>query len=159
MFKQLMYAAVLLQCLSSVPAMAGDFDWLNNMSIEAQANPDGFRARLATRFNVGDVKINAVVSNVGNQADAYMVLRLAEMSHQPVDYVTREYKANKGRGWGRMAKDLGIKPGSREFHALKAGHDLDRHGDEDHGRGKHKSHGKNEDRGHGHGRGHGRDDD
>ena len=29
-----------------------------------------------------------------------------------------------GKGWGNLAKTLGIKPGSREFHALKRGHDL-----------------------------------
>jgi hypothetical protein len=156
MFKKLLTASLLLQAsLLAIPVFAGDFDWINNLSIEAQANPDGFRARLATRFNVGDVKINAVVSNVGNQADAYMVLRLAEMSHQPVEYVERKYKSNRGRGWGRMAQDLGIKPGSREFRALKAGHDLDGDDYERHGPGKHKSHGKDKEKRHG--RGH--DDD
>ena len=32
-----------------------------------------------------------------------------------------EYRNNKGQGWGVIAKNLGIKPGSDEFHALKAG--------------------------------------
>jgi hypothetical protein len=31
------------------------------------------------------------------------------------------YKQSKGKGWGVIAKELGIKPGSPEFHALKRG--------------------------------------
>ena len=157
MLRKICLLALLLPCVISLPVQARDFDWLNNLSIQAQADPDGFRAQLATRFHVGDVKINAVISNVGNQADAYMVMRLAEISHRPVDYVTREYKANRGRGWGVMAKNLGIKPGSREFKALKAGHDLNGYGEREHGNGKAKSHGKGKDKHNQHGRGH--DDD
>ena len=41
------------------------------------------------------------------------------LSHRSWDEVLREYKENKGKGWGVIAKNLGIKPGSREFHELK----------------------------------------
>lgn len=120
---------ILLACLLSplfvvMPVSAGDFDWLKTLSVEAQNNPDGFRARLATRFNIGDAQVQAVISDIGGHADAYMVLRLAEMSHRPVEYVTDRYRTGKPKGWGNFARSLGIKPGSREFHALKAGHDL-----------------------------------
>ena len=36
-------------------AVAGDFDWLNDLSIKAQADPSKFRTRLAVRFNLGDM--------------------------------------------------------------------------------------------------------
>ena len=36
-------------------------------------------------------------------------------------FVKNTYQAHKGKGWGVIAKELGIKPGSREFHALKNG--------------------------------------
>ena len=36
----------------------------------------------------------------------------------------KRYKSDKGKGWGVLAKSLGIKPGSQEFHALKSGDDL-----------------------------------
>ena len=49
------------------------------------------------------------------------------------------YGAKKGQGWGAIAKDLGIKPGSAEFHALKNGdfgYTMDRSGKgEKHGKG------------------------
>lgn len=106
-------------------AQAGDFAWMEQLSIEAHADASGFKTRLASRFQVGDARISAVIGDVGGRhADAYMVLRLAEMSHQPVDTVLRHYRTSRKRGWGVIARNLGIKPGSREFHALKSGHDL-----------------------------------
>ena len=104
--------------------IAGDFDWLERLSIEAKADGSGFKTRLAARFNLGDAKIKAVISDVGSGADAYMVMRLGEMSGKNIETVTDVYTANKGKGWGRLAKSLGIKPGSRAFKALKSGHDL-----------------------------------
>ena len=84
---------------------------------------------------------NTVLSNVEKPADAYIVLRLGEMSRQPTDYVIKKYKSGMGKGWGALAKSLGIKPGSKEFHALKRGHDL--YADKSKVRSKGKGKGKN----------------
>jgi hypothetical protein len=105
-------------------AVAGDFDWVRDFNIRVQADPTGFRARLAARFQIGDAQITAVLGNVSTPADAYIVFRLGEMSRQPTDHVLREYKTSKGKGWGVIAQSLGIRPGSEEFHALKRGEDL-----------------------------------
>jgi hypothetical protein len=139
-FKMLLVVSIALLVASSI-AVAGDFDWLKDLNITAQADQSGFRARLSTRFQIGDAKINAVIGNVDKPADAYMVLRLGELSRRPPEQVLTEYKANKGKGWGVLAKSLGIKPGSAEFHALKRSHDLDDHEkgkDKAKGKGKHK---------------------
>ncbi|MBN1545175.1 MAG: hypothetical protein JW902_00785 [Syntrophaceae bacterium] len=109
---------------ASTPVVADDFDWMRDFNIQAQADPTGFRARLATRFKIGDAEISTVIGNLRDPADAYMALRLGEMSHYPPERVIDIYKANKGQGWGVMAKELGIKPGSQEFKALKNGHDF-----------------------------------
>jgi hypothetical protein len=122
-FKILLIFSMALFVFSSI-AVAGDFDWLRDFNIQAQADPSGFRARLATRFDLGDVQVNAVLSNFEEPADAYVALRLGEMSDTPTNIVVEEYKNNKGQGWGALAKSLGIKPGSEAFHALKRGHDL-----------------------------------
>ena len=125
-------------------ATAGDFDWIKDLNIQAEADPSEFRARLEARFKIGNVEINTVLSNVEKPADAYMVLRLGEMSKQPMDYIIGQYSSGKGKGWGALAKSLGIKPGSREFHALKDGHELhdDKDRDEGKGRGKGKERNK-----------------
>ncbi len=150
-FKMIVLTLVML-IIASTTVVAGDFDWIKDFNIKAQADPSGFRAKLATRFQVGDAKINMVLGDVSRPADAYMVLRLGEMSNRPPEKVLDVYKANKGKGWGVMAKRLGIKPGSREFHALKRSQDL--YGD-DMGKGAGKGKGK----GKGKGRGKGRDRD
>ncbi len=105
-------------------AVAGDYDWVRNFNTQAQADPSGFRKNLATRFKIGDLQVKTVLSNVDHPSDAYMILRLGEMSGRPTDYVMDKYSSGKKKGWGALAKSLGIKPGSQEFHALKRGHDL-----------------------------------
>ena len=104
--------------------VAGSFDWTRDLNIRADADPSGFRAQLSARFKIGDAQVRVVLGNVDKPSDAYMVFRLGEMSSMSTDYVLSKYRAEKNRGWGALAKSLGIKPGSREFHALKKGSDL-----------------------------------
>jgi len=133
-------------------AQAANFSWLEKLSVEAHLDPLGIKAKIATRFHLGEAKVKAVISNVGSHADAYMVLRLAEMSALPVDTVVKHYHAEKDKGWGVLAKRIGIKPGSREFHGLKNGHDLQTRRDNANAKRKYK--GNNEGKGYDKGRGH-----
>jgi len=126
-------------------AHAGDFDWMRDLTLRARADLSGFRAQLAMRFKIGDAQVRVVLDNVANPADAYMVLRLGEMTSRPPRYVLDRYRSEQGKGWGALAKSLGIKPGSSEFKALKQGNDL--YGAEDspgkgHKKDKHKGRGK-----------------
>ena len=145
LIKILFSALVMLLLISSI-SVAGDFDWVKDFNIKANIDPSGFRVRLSTRFRIGNAKIEAVISNVEKPADAYIVFRLGEMSGQSTDNVVEKYKIGKGKGWGALAKSLGIKPGSKEFHALKRGHDLydskSKSKNEAKGKGKTKSKGK-----------------
>jgi len=136
----LLSLAFILTFSFSTIASAGDFDWMNQLNITAKADPTGFKARLETRFNIGAARVSAVIGNLPNPADAYMVMRLGEMANMPPEKVAEKYKSGK-KGWGAFAKSIGIKPGSREFHALKRGHDLD--GYDQGGKGKGKGKGKN----------------
>jgi hypothetical protein len=121
---------------------AGDFDWMKDFSIKAEADSSGFRARLSTRFRIGETEINAAIGSTDNFADAYMVLRLGEMSGKSTEEVINKYKTQKGQGWGALAKSLGIKPGSKEFKALKNGDDLYEKGSGSDAKGKSKGKGK-----------------
>jgi hypothetical protein len=137
------FFAVSMACLLfSSAVIAGDFDWMRDFNIRAKADPSGFRARLATRFNIGDAQIKVVLSNVEKPADAYMVFRLGEMSNQPTESVIEKYRYDRNKGWGVLAKRLGIKPGSKEFHALKRGQDLYDKTPKGKRKGKHKGKGK-----------------
>ena len=139
---RMLVAVSMMILLAATIATAGDFDWIKDFNIRAEADPSGFKARIATRFQIGDVQINTVLSNVEKPADAYMVFRLGEMSRQPAERVMDVYKSGKGKGWGVIAKSLGIKPGSEEFHALKRGQDFYDVSDKGKGKGKSKGKGK-----------------
>lgn len=115
---------MLAMFFSATIVLAGNFDWTRDLNIRADADPYGFRAQLSTRFKIGDAQVRVVLGNVDRPSDAYMVFRLGEMSSMSTDYVLSKYRAEKNKGWGALAKSLGIKPGSREFHALKQGSDL-----------------------------------
>lgn len=130
--------AITIIVLMISTAIADDFSWMPDFNLKAEADPTGFRARLEARFRVGDIDIKTVLGNTRSPADAYVCLRLGEMSHRPVDDVIQHYKSNKGKGWGAMAKQLGIKPGSEEFHALKNGPDIDSGNQGGKGKGKSK---------------------
>lgn len=142
MMKMLVSVAVML--LATTAAVAGDFEWLKELNIRAEKNLSGYSAELATRFKIGETEVKAVIGKVDRPADAYMVLRLGEMTKQPTSQVLETYQAEKGQGWGKLAKSLGIKPGSREFHALKRGHDLNggNAGGDEGGKGKGKGRGR-----------------
>jgi len=144
LIKMLFVVLMMLLLVSSI-AEAGDFDWIQDFNINAEADPSGFRARLRARFKLGNAEIEAALSNADKPADAYMICRLKEMSGQSTDDVVKKYKAGKGKGWGAVAKSLGIKPGSSEFHALKRGQDLydTTPNDTDKVKGKNKEKGKN----------------
>ena len=75
-------------------------------------------------------------------ADVYMTVGIAKITNKSIDEVVGEYKANKGKGWGVIAKRLGIKPGSKEFHALKEGGSVELEKAKAKGQGKGKGNGK-----------------
>ncbi len=103
-------------------AAAGDLDgFLRDLNIQARLDGDGFSARVSAQFGVPEARVNVVLGTVSEPADAFMVFQLGQMTQQPPDKVLEVYRAQKGKGWGVMAKELGIKPGSPEFHALKNG--------------------------------------
>jgi len=102
-------------------AFASLDDFLNNLNVEARADMHGFSVRLSSQFGVPLPDVRVVLDSVAAPADAFMCFELGRMSGTPVQSVVHTYSAEKGKGWGALAKSLGIKPGSPEFHALKRG--------------------------------------
>lgn len=114
--------SLVLQCCLAAQVHASEFGWLEKLESYAQAEPSAYRDMLAARFKLGDGDIRTVFNNVERPSEAYMILRLGEMSDQLSFYVIHLYHFNKG--WTALADKLEIDPGSSEFRALLAGHDL-----------------------------------
>ncbi len=112
--------ALILFCGQTV-AGGGLDGFLDNLNIQARADLNGFSARVSTQFGVPLPQVQATIRAVSTPADAFMVYQLGQMAHRPPETVMQTYQANRGKGWGVIAKSLGIKPGSAEFHALKRG--------------------------------------
>ena len=139
-FSFLFIVSFSLLMFSPAPAASDLDNFIKSLNVQAQADLGAFKVRLSTQFGVPLPKVEAVMATVKTPGDAYMCFRVGEVASRPVEVVTKEYEKNKKKGWGVIAKNLGIKPGSKEFHALKKGHFAG--DDSDNGKGKGKGKGK-----------------
>ena len=115
---------VFMMCFffSSTSIAGGGLDtFLDNLNIRADADLGGFCASVSAQFGVPEARVRVVLNDVRHPGDAFMVFQLGQFSRQPTDRVMAVYRNQKDKGWGVIAKELGIKPGSSEFHALKQG--------------------------------------
>lgn len=121
MKRLILVALMLVHFCSQAFAGGGLEGFLSNLNVQARADLPGFSATVSAQFGVPVPQVQALLTKVDSPADAFMVLQLGQMAHQPPDAVLQSYRTHKGKGWGVIAKELGIKPGSKEFHALKNG--------------------------------------
>jgi outer membrane protein assembly factor BamB len=95
-------------------------DALSNLNNVAHADLDNFMNKLSDTFGISRPWIENLVQRENiPPADVYMIARTASVTNRTIGTVENYYMDNRGQGWGVIAQRLGIKPGSREFHALK----------------------------------------
>ena len=90
--------------------------------INADANLDfgAFKTNLTLSYDISEKKTDYLNISVKMEpAEIYFALELSKLSGRSIDQVVEIYEVNKDKGWGFIAKQLGIKPGSPEFHNLK----------------------------------------
>ena len=120
--KKVVFVLLALFIINGAAIAGGGLDgFLSSLNIQAKADMNGFSAKLSAQFGVPDVQVRTVISTVKEPSDAFMCLQLGQWTQKPTEQVVKIYKANQGKGWGVIAKSMGIKPGSAEFHALKSG--------------------------------------
>lgn len=121
MFFKKLWMALTIVALSAALAHADLDGYLKELDIRARADFGDFKAQVGAHFGVPAPDLDLVFKGVLTPADAVICLWLGQQSGRPYDVVMREYRARKGQGWGALAQSLGIKPGSPQFKALKAG--------------------------------------
>ncbi len=158
--KRIVVAVAFLFLVSGLPGVArADLNaFIQNLNIQAKTDIGKYTLQVGAQFGVPQTQVSAIIRRTDSPADAFMILQLGQMSHKDPETVLRTYQGNRGKGWGVIAKELGIKPGSPEFHALKRG-DFSLTGQPGggHGHGGGRGNGNGHGNGHGHGRGHGED--
>ncbi len=123
---------------------------LRDFNIHSKTDLSLFKRKISVDFGLSEGRIDhLLISYKMEPADLLLVLETSRHCSKPVEKVIECYEGHKGNGWGVIAKDLGIKPGSPEFHAMKKNlkykckGDKDYKGNENHeGRGNGKGHGK-----------------
>jgi len=92
---------------------------LNSIGASAKVDLPGFTAEVSLQWGIPAAQVQSALSQGLAAAEVYLAAGLASISGKPLAFVVDTYKKNRSKGWGALAKDLGIKPGSREFKALK----------------------------------------
>ncbi|NEX63058.1 hypothetical protein G3574_18395 [Noviherbaspirillum sp. 17J57-3] len=122
--KRVISSLALLLAFSG-PALARDGleAFIEDVNVRAQVDLPGFYATVGAQFGVPASEVQVIQRSVSEPGVAFMIFQLSQMSGKPVDRVLRVYEhgTGVGKGWGMIAKELGIKPGSSDFHALKRG--------------------------------------
>jgi len=119
---RLTLAVTLLLSLAIPASFAGNDEFsrlVSELNVTARTDMPGFRGELSATFGVDGPRIDQLMVSLGSPADAYFCLRLGQLSGRSIEVVSREFQAHRGQGWGVVAKNLGIKPGSPAFHQLK----------------------------------------
>lgn len=105
-------------------AKTGDaeFDmFLNDVNMNAKADLKVFRTQISAEYKTTDNTIDeGLIKLKMEPAELFLSLEMAKLTKKEPAEVMKVYSANKKEGWGVIAKKLGIKPGSKEFKALKA---------------------------------------
>lgn len=112
---------ILAQEIARIEFNTGDSEidaHLNDINVYASANYDVFKNDLKVKFGAAIEEVDRyVIKEKVPPAEVYYGYCLSSTSGKSFRTIMK-MRSDKN-GWGAIAKDLGIKPGSKEFHALK----------------------------------------
>jgi len=98
---------------------------LGDVNVFARGNLDGYVDEVVVSTGAPRDYVQEMVVDRGwAPGDVYYACLIARQLGRPCTYVVEAYEREmrgRGRGWGVLAQELGIRPGSAEFHALKGG--------------------------------------
>lgn len=122
MKKILFIAALVFASISGVKAQnfLGDFSkMMGNLTVNyknAQVS-----VLLNQHYGVPVSTLNSLyVAYDNNWGDVAAALELSYSLNKPVSEIHTKYKKDKRRGWGVIAQDFGVKPGSAQFKRMKS---------------------------------------
>ncbi len=91
---------------------------LNELNLSAKLDLGAFYAEVTLQWGVPRAELQAKAS-ILQPAELYLAAALSKLSGKSFSFVVEAYRADRAKGWGALARSLGIKPGSKEFKALK----------------------------------------
>jgi hypothetical protein len=123
MRNKLLTVVLVMSVLLSVAVTAQGAISLDSVLI--QINSSGrndfsyFRTQVSLTYNIPVSRVDYYYSKYRMApADIYMTMELAAICRVQPIRVIEVYRVHRGRGWGVIARQFGIKPGSREYKRL-----------------------------------------
>lgn len=96
--------------------------WLSDVNRYGARYRDPFVDEMVRYYGAPrDLVTGLLVDRHWAPGDVYFACAIASTIGRPCRYVADIWERDHGQGWGEVAKGLGIKPGSPEFHRLKKG--------------------------------------
>jgi hypothetical protein len=95
--------------------------WLGDMNRYGSRYHDPFVDELVRYHGAPRDLIEDLLRRRWAPGDLYFACALARAVGHPCRHVVDIWERDHGQGWGAIAKRMGIKPGSPEFHRLKRG--------------------------------------
>lgn len=90
------------------------------LDLDASMSFGAFRINIIRMYNVSDSNIEYLTVEIGMTAgDIYLTMEISKITQKPINQVVESYLNKREKGWGSIAIDLGIMPGSDEFDKLK----------------------------------------
>lgn len=122
--KKILFAATLFISIASFSQTyeTGDKELdkvLTEVNTNAKTDLKDFKEKVAKTYSTTIEKVDKCLKEGMTPGDVVMAHEVSLISKKPIETVVTSYKKNKGKGWGVVAKEMGIKPGSPEFHKLK----------------------------------------
>jgi hypothetical protein len=116
--KKLILFLLIITSFTAYAQKNGFRSYRNHADRYGSDNPALFSQMLARQYNLNESAIGDLHRKFNsNWGDLALGLEMGNLSKKPMNTVFGTYENN--RGWGNIAKDLGIKPGSEEFHRMK----------------------------------------
>jgi len=100
-------------------AIGGDLDFLKKIDREVREDIMEFTKQMSFGFGLSIPEVEVIIKGFPHPSDAFMIIRIGKLSNHSLEDALRVYNSNSNRGWGYIAKQMEIKPGSREFNELK----------------------------------------
>jgi hypothetical protein len=95
--------------------------WLGDMNRYGSRYRDPFVDELVRYHGAPRDLVVDLLGRRWAPGDIYFACALAKLVGRPCRYVVDIWERDHAQGWGAIAKRLGIKPGSPQFHQLKRG--------------------------------------
>jgi len=93
---------------------------LQTLDLDASISFGAFRTNISKRYHISESNIQYLTVEMGMTAgDIYLTMEMVKITQKSLNDVLKAYQDQRRNGWGSIALQLGVQPGSDKFSVLK----------------------------------------